>query len=202
MAGAAAGVDEIGKQGQPARAEVGVGGRQRRRIERREVIGDGKPARGRHLQKAVAEVAFRRESTRIERFVERAVAGDEIDVPALSAATAPAIQNAPREPFGVTLSTPVCAAWSASKPMIQPVYGSCRSATSTRCRGRRSAAAARRALIAHRIERRPFRVARRCPDTDADTRVGPPKSSAPVATSSACKRWKYVPEAFFDIATK
>ena len=41
-----------------------------------------------------------------------------------AAGPAPAIQNAPREPLGVTLRTAVCVNVAGSYAMIQPVYGS------------------------------------------------------------------------------
>ena len=95
-------VDEIREDQRSARAEVRVGVRLRDCVERREVVGDSQAARGGDLEERVAEVLrcwgsrCRRASCRTCR-CRRAGRG----CPSGSAAgPAPAIQNAPREPFG------------------------------------------------------------------------------------------------------
>ena len=47
----------------------------------------------------------------------------------------------------------------------------------------------------------PFTLPAPVPGTAAWTFFGPPNSSAPVVMLSACSRWKYAPDAFFDIET-
>src|SRR5262249_23924300 len=107
-----------------------------------------------------------------------------------AAGPAPAIQNAPRDPFGVTFNTLVAASVAASKDISHPVYGSMSQCDvhAVTIAPFNSSSPARSSYCLGSKVRTPPELPAPVPETDALIVVGPPNSSAPVDTSSACRR--------------
>src|ERR1700730_6869715 len=123
--------------------------------------------------------------------------------PAGSAAgPAPLIHTAPSDPFGVTFNTLVCASVPASYAMIHPVYGrlsQCEAQAVITMPLRRSSADRSVYCLGSKMTEVPSLLSP-VPGKEAWIVFGLPKSFAPLATSSAYRRWEYVPEPSFDIA--
>ena len=162
-------------------------------VERREVVGHRQAAGRRDLQKCVAEVALTRKAAALERRVEGAVAIEEIDVAGRVGmpGPAPAIQRPPLDPFGVTFRTLACARVEALYAIDPSGIGIDVAVRRPRCDDlavqQHAGRPAPRIASDRRARRRPS-CRRQFPETTPTIVIGPPSSSAPVVTSSACSR--------------